>query len=81
MKIPWAKLKDIAWALSLVGVIITWRVDKARTQAVVETNMANLMIKVEDANKKLDRHETYWNNQNEINGRVVTYIELDSRGH
>ena len=79
MKITWSKIKDIVWALSLVGVIITWRVDKARIQAVVETNMLNLMGEVEDANDKLDRHEKYWINQNEINGRVITYIDIDSR--
>jgi len=79
MKITWSKIKDIVWAVSLVGVIITWRVDKARIQAVVETNMLNLMGEVEDANDKLDRHEKYWINQNEINGRVITYIDIDSR--
>lgn len=79
MKVTWARIKDIIYVLSLVGVIITWRVDKARTQAVVETNMVNLMEEVEDINAKLDRHETYWINQNEINGRVITYIDIDSR--
>ena len=73
------KIKDYIYiATLLIGALLWWR-DDVKEDAVVEANMINLVGEVEDINDKLDRHEKYWINQNEINGRVITYIDIDSR--
>lgn len=79
MKATWIKIKDYVYIATILIGALLWLRDEAKEDAVVETNMQNLINDIADINKKLDRNEEYWINQNEINGRVITYIDIDSR--
>lgn len=79
MKLNWKILERGIYLLSLIGVIITWRVDKARTVATTETTVVNMSEDIKEINEKLKRNEEYWLNQMGINSRIVTYIELDNK--
>ena len=79
MKLTWTKIKDYVYIATILIGAIFWVRDEAKEGAVIETNMQNIVDDIADINKKLDRNEEYWINQNEINGRVITYIDIDSR--
>jgi len=75
----WKWVERGVYLFTFVTMIVFYMVDEAKEKAVTETNLTNILSDVEEINKKLYRYETYWINQNQINGRVVAYIDLDSK--
>jgi len=79
MKVNWRTAERIIWSLTILVGILFYVRDEAAEKAITEHTLADVLSEVDDINKKLDRHESYWINQNQINGRVITYIDIDSR--
>ena len=79
MNISWRTIERVVFLVTILTGVIFYIRDEAKERAVRETTVENLMEKMDEMNNKLDRHETYWKNQSEINGRVITYIDIDSR--
>ena len=77
MKLTWRTLERGIYLLSIVGVIITWRADKARSTAIMETTVVNLSDDIKDINKKLERNEDYWRNQLLVTGRIIEFMESE----
>lgn len=75
----WKWVERGIYIFTLIIMVLFWMRDEAKEDAVIETDMKNLADDVSDINKKLDRNEEYWQNQNRINGRVITYIDIDSK--
>jgi len=71
MEKKWKWIERAVWALTLIiGVLLYFR-DEAKDDAMIETQL-NILI-------ENDKQRTeYWNKQNEINGRIMLYMQLDS---
>jgi len=70
-QINWKIIERIIYiATILIGIGLHF-IDKAKHQAVIETTLTDIKTKVYDFDKR-------WQNQIELNGRVIMYIELDS---
>ena len=67
----WRWIERLAWSLTIIASLIFYTRDEARDEALVETK---LNILIENDEKRTE----YWNRQNEINGRILMYMELDS---
>ncbi len=75
----WKIIERIVYiATILIGVALYIR-DEAKEKATIETTMVNFSDDVEEIKDKLNKHDGYWIEQMEINGRVITWIELDSK--
>ena len=68
----WRWVERGVWALGIVIGVLLWLRDEAKDDAIIETQLKQL---VENDKARTE----YWNRQNEINGRILTWIEYSSR--
>ncbi len=67
----WRWVERAVWLFGIVIGAMLWLRDEAKDDAIIETQ---LKILIENDEKRTE----YWNRQNEINGRIIMFMELDS---
>ena len=70
-KESWTWIERAVWALGLIITVLISYKSNAKKDAIIETELKSL---IESDEKRTE----YWNRQNEINGRIIEYMRLDS---
>lgn len=65
----WRWIERILSIGAIVGMFVAWQSDRAKWKTILEDMIEND-----------EKREQYWNRQNEINGRILMYMELDASG-
>ena len=77
--IKFSTIKDIVWAATIIiGVLLWWR-DEVKDRIVYEEQIKTVQKNQEEILKTMHEHGTFWIQQKELNGKVIMYIDLDSR--
>ena len=67
----WSWIERAVWALGIIITVLVAYKNNAKKDAIIETQLETL---IENDEKRTE----YWNRQNEINGRIIEYMRLDS---
>ena len=67
----WTWIERAVWALGIIITVLVSYKSNAKKDAIIETQLETL---IESDEKRTE----YWNRQNEINGRIIEYMRLDS---
>lgn len=70
-QINWKWIERGIYLITIISGIIFYFRDEAKEEATIDTTLKAIKEKVDDFDKR-------WQNQSELNGRVIMYIELDS---
>jgi hypothetical protein len=54
---------------AIVGMFVAWQSDRAKWKTILDNVVSND-----------EKRTEYWNRQNEINGRILMYMQLDAAG-
>lgn len=64
----WRWVERAVLLAGIIGMFIAWQGDRKEWSTKLETLIKND-----------EKRTEYWNRQNEINGRLLLYLELDGR--
>jgi hypothetical protein len=70
-------IKWAVWVGSILIGVIFWFRDEAKEKATTEVTLQNMEEKIDRVLEKQKTYDGYWHEQTEINGRIVTWMELD----
>lgn len=83
MKITWAKVKDYAYAISIILMVLFYFRDEAKEKATIEITLEEVRKDVSEIKSKQDikfnTYDAYWIKNTENITRIVTVLELDSK--
>ena len=68
-KETWHWIERAISIIVLLGMFVAWQSDRAKWSTKLDTLIQND-----------EKNTEYWNKQNEINGRIIMYIQLNDGG-
>lgn len=72
-------IKDVIYIVSIIIAVFFYFRDKAVRGAVLETQIKTMITTQESILEKIKEIDVKFEKQSEINGKVLMYIELDSK--
>jgi hypothetical protein len=71
-------VKDIIYVITILLAVFFHFRDKATRQAVLETKIETMLENQRNILDKFKENDKKWDNQTELNGKVLMYIDIDS---